>query len=541
MRKPRLISHCYSRLLAALVAILSVATSHAWPGDRIETLPFFVNSDFRTADQHPSIAIGANGDFIVVWDGIWGRRFSSDGSPHGDQFRVSPAAQNVRDERPVIAIDSDGDFVVAWFQQVLWPNPGANAIVGQRFNDAGEPVGGAFIVTSSSDPPDHDGPAIGMDADGDFVIIWTAEDPAGGPKRALGQRYDAAGVPQESNFRVNVSTESGASNSAVAMNAAGDFVVAWHDIQNGDVCLEGALCSVQGRSFTADGSALSDGFTVSGTGPGAAVGKVAIAMNTVAGNFVIAFNRIAHSKEFGSESIGIYARRFDDRAVPMGEEFRVSRFGRVQFRGEISSSMNTRGDFVIAWIANDADLYNSYLHTRLFRASGASVTGDDQRFAEQRLYMPAGAFAPRDSAAAIDEQGSFIVAWQSQSDDPLGGTGPNIFGQRFAGPDDIRLSCEDIIATIVGTDRADVITGTPDRDVIIGAGGNDVIRGGAGDDMICGRWGDDRLYGDEGMDILRGATGDDVLDGGADEDYCNGGKHITADKAVNCESSGDVP
>jgi hypothetical protein len=65
-------------------------------------------------------------------------------------------------------------------------------------------------------------------------------------------------------------------------------------------------------------------------------------------------------------------------------------------------------------------------------------------------------------------------------------------------------TCQGQVATIVGTNMADVLIGTPQRDVIVGLAGNDTIRGLGGDDIECGNGGDDLLYGGPGADELNG-------------------------------------
>jgi len=74
-------------------------------------------------------------------------------------------------------------------------------------------------------------------------------------------------------------------------------------------------------------------------------------------------------------------------------------------------------------------------------------------------------------------------------------------------------------ATIVGTNKADVLKGTPKADVIVALGGNDTVRGLGGRDFICGGGGNDKLYGGGGSDLLYGDKGNDLLlsQGGMDD------------------------
>lgn len=96
-------------------------------------------------------------------------------------------------------------------------------------------------------------------------------------------------------------------------------------------------------------------------------------------------------------------------------------------------------------------------------------------------------------------------------------------------------------ATIVRTNRDDVIRGTRGRDVIVArggadringrggndlicaGGGDDIVRGGGGADRISGGGGADRVLGNAANDRLKGGAGDDVIGGGDGDDAVNGG------------------
>ena len=86
-------------------------------------------------------------------------------------------------------------------------------------------------------------------------------------------------------------------------------------------------------------------------------------------------------------------------------------------------------------------------------------------------------------------------------------------------------TCNDLAATIVGTNGHDDIEGTRGRDVIVGLAGNDEIDGNGGNDVICGNAGNDEIDGGPGNDWLHGGAGHDELDGdsGADTVYGSSG------------------
>ena len=334
MIKPRLFARRVVQTILVLVGALGVGIAEAGPGDQILRYPFPATSVFALIDVQPSVAVGVNGDFAVVWashvqgldQGIWGRRFGRDGAPQGDQFRVSPPHSNInpQDEAPVIAMDLDGDFVVVWLTVDFASAPPKLSVFGQRFKRTGEPEGAALPINTVASDPVRPGPAIAMDADGDFVVGWMARNPdftADGFVR----RFSATGVPRGSEFRV--AAQASSIFPKVAMNASGNFVVTWLQSQPSP---PGAL---KGRRFNSNGVAQGGEFIVAASDASDAV----VAMDNT-GNFVVAYNKF-----FRGESKGIFARRFNALGAPQGAEIWVSKYGRLPFRGETAVDMSADG------------------------------------------------------------------------------------------------------------------------------------------------------------------------------------------------------
>jgi hypothetical protein len=89
-----------------------------------------------TVDEQtkPSVATDAAGNFVVTWAslspsalGVFGRFFSSLGDPQAGEFRVNNSTWA---DQPSVAVDADGDFVVVW----LGLHDGAGSgVFAQRF------------------------------------------------------------------------------------------------------------------------------------------------------------------------------------------------------------------------------------------------------------------------------------------------------------------------------------------------------------------------------------------------------------------------
>jgi uncharacterized delta-60 repeat protein len=93
------------------------------------------------------------------------------------------------------------------------------------------------------------------------------------------------------------------------------------------------------------------------------------------------------------------------------------------------------------------------------------------------------------------------------------------------------ITCNEKVATRVGTLGNDTIVGTSGNDVIVGFAGNDLISGLGGNDVLCGG---------SGNDTLRGGGGNDLLDGDTGTDKCDGGPG-SGDRTVACEQVTNVP
>jgi hypothetical protein len=121
---------------------------------------FQVNSYTTQYQYSPSAATGADGDFVVVWTsyGSYGtdtsqgsvqlRRFTSDGTPVSDDIQVNIYTTSSQNQ-PSVAIDSDGNLVVVWQSIGSFGTDGFfYSVQGQRFDPAGDAVGGQFQVNT---------------------------------------------------------------------------------------------------------------------------------------------------------------------------------------------------------------------------------------------------------------------------------------------------------------------------------------------------------------------------------------------------------
>ncbi len=99
-------------------------------------------------------------------------------------------------------MDSDGDFVVVW--TAYYDSEGGiygPYIYGQRYDNLGTPAAGLVDLGAGDNPAFGMQAAVDMDAQGNFVVVWTDYYSTYGD--ILGQRFNSAGVPQADPVVVN--------------------------------------------------------------------------------------------------------------------------------------------------------------------------------------------------------------------------------------------------------------------------------------------------------------------------------------------------
>ena len=315
---------------------------------------FRVNSYTTDVQVLPHVASDPNGSFVVVWQdqdgsasGVFGRRFNAFGAPLGTEFRVNSYTTSVQ-RRAAVAAAANGSFVVVWASG--GQDGSSEGIFGQRFSAAGVPQGAEFLVNSHTTLI-QTYPALALDTNGNFVVVWQGSAQDGDGYGVFGQRFDASGTAQGSEFRVNTYTTFDQHRPTVASDAAGHFLAVWQGAGQ-----DGSSFGIFGQRFDSAGVPQGGEFRVNTyTTYFQYAPTVASDAN---GNFVVVWN--SYSNQDGSGS-GIFAQRYDSTGAPHGSEFRVSSYTtNEQVLPTVASDAD--GRFVVAWASQgqDGSLYGVF-------------------------------------------------------------------------------------------------------------------------------------------------------------------------------------
>jgi len=353
----------------------------------------------------PSTAIAVMRRFLglfaaVAVAGVPARAIAQ--APAGPEFRINTftASKQVSSS---VGMDAVGNFVVVW--ESRFQDGSGFGIFGQRFDAAGNPRGTEFRINTFTSGEQRN-PSVAVEPIGKFIVIWAGAGQDGSLYSIFGQRFDSLGLPQGSEFRVNSSTTVVPRYPSLAGDPQGNFVVVWA------TSADGSGDGVVGRAFESNSLPRGPEFQVNTYTTGNQR-HPSVVLDS-AGNFVVVWQ----SQNIDGSFHGIFGQRYDAAGAPRGLEFRV---GDVTLQAELLPSVTTGpdGGFLVVWDSQDGNSLGV-----VARRFGADGTPLGPRF-------PVNTFTTseqRGGSAAIDGSGRFLINWSSFGQD---GSLFGVYGQRY--------------------------------------------------------------------------------------------------------------
>lgn len=401
------------RLRCVLVALALAASGSLSATAQLLGPEFAINSYTTSNQLHPAVAIDAAGNFVVVWTddgqegsvnyGIFGQGFDPAGGALGAEFHVN-GFMTGQQKYPAVAASGSNDFLVVWESQ---GQDGAGVgIEGRRFTASGLPAGSEFQVNTYTTGY-QSRPAVATNVNSSFLVVWSGlglTDSAG----VFAQRFNAAGGPLGSEFRVNTYTTGGQEEASVAADGLGNFVVVWADSAR-----DGNNFGVFGQRLDAVGTPVGGDFQINSYTT-ERQRRPAVAADG-AGNFVVTWE----SYDQDGSHWGVFGQRFNSAGVMTGSEFRINDFTTaMQFNPAVAADAS--GNFVVAWESYQ-DGSSTGTFARRFHSTGAALGSEFQ----VNIFTPSNQRLP---AMAVDALGNFVVSWESNSQD---GSSFGVVGRRM--------------------------------------------------------------------------------------------------------------
>ena len=311
---------------------------------------FQVNTDFKDEQQNATDGFAADGTFVVAWashSGLLGdangwsiraQRFQSDGAKAGSEFLVNQLTAGEQ-TLPSIAVAADGQFVVAWSS-----NQGNDVYV-RHFDSAGRARSGDILVNTINTDGTQTSPQVAWAGDA-YIVTWQS-DRGGSGKAVFAQIMSSSDTRVGAGFQVNTYDANDQTSPVIAGNSSGAYVISWVSAGQ-DGTGNGVYAQLYKPVSGVTPSSVPYGaeFRVNTvtdkdqTSPSAAMDG--------SGSFLISWTS---KGEDNGDTLGVYAQRYTANGAPSGTPFRVNTTT-SQNQSLSVVAMNAAGSAAIAWEGN---------------------------------------------------------------------------------------------------------------------------------------------------------------------------------------------
>lgn len=344
------------------------------------------------------------------------QHYAANGTALGPPQRVSESA-TVQEDFGALAMNASGSSVAVWRSTESFT---AFQVLARRYAAGGSAAGAAFEVARIADIEGV--PAVAIGADGRFVVVWqsvyrVALTP--GDQGAVlllnylwARPYHADGTPQGGARLVHVKGgfATGIDSPGVALDAQGNFTVAWYDIAP-------SRRQIMARRYLASGNARGLAYVAAEGVSAVAPGRTPIAMNPD-GRHLLAWP--AHN---GLPYSDVYARRYPAQGAPVAAPLRLNSHT-DNAQQEPALAMRAAGDWAAVWSSNnqDGDVDALNIYGQRYAADDTPVGGEFRANAHTAGVQ----YNPR---VLMDAQGGLTVIWSG-----AGAGGDGFHMHRFAPP-----------------------------------------------------------------------------------------------------------
>lgn len=189
-----------------------------------------IDPDSGNSDD-PTLAVDGSGDAVHVWSQfggagtrslLWVRRYRS--APPGG-WDPPVLLDNVagRVDKPQVVADGGGSLIVVWRRQE--DQPGPKALFGARFSHGGG-WGKPTRLSGVGLPDSPLWPALSMDPGGNAVVAWQQPETEGAPPRVWTRRFHV-GIGWGNPAPVSLVALADAEEPAVGMDGNGNAILVW--------------------------------------------------------------------------------------------------------------------------------------------------------------------------------------------------------------------------------------------------------------------------------------------------------------------------
>ena len=312
--------------------------------------------------------------------------------PLGPQALANSVTAGHQDQ-PAVAMDANGDFIVVWRDELV--DGSGTAIVGRRFSSAtGLPLSAQFVVNSTL-VGDQANPAIAMNANGRFVVVWEGPDTTGPVTPGIFASLRAPnGSPIVAEFPVNTTQAGTQQRPAVDIQADGRFLITWQDDSVAGFGATGK--DIVGRFYPATFPSVLPGSPVR-LNTAVLAGdqeEPAVVVDPVSGGWYVGWQ----GPTLPPVAPAVWVRVLDNAGAGQPEVPLNTSFG-SSLRSHVALSANSLGNAVAVW----QDAFANSIFAR--ELADGLPTGFELQVNLSLDHLN------REPAVALDELGNFVTLW----------------------------------------------------------------------------------------------------------------------------------
>ncbi|HLO95062.1 MAG TPA: PPC domain-containing protein [Burkholderiaceae bacterium] len=396
------ISKKLSGLLAATLASLTpIITSAADLG------PAFIVNNYRQGAQYLSnVAVGANGDQLVLWtdaarsNAFFMQRYDGTGAAiQSDEWYVTPRGDTA-------ALDAFGNFAVTSYESdgtgtavyvTVYQRNGAVKVPKFKVNQvSGESAMMALVASTAS---------------GQLAVSWTVLQ-SGGVLVPFVRTFSSTGQPTSPVMQV-ATASAGQYMQGLAIDEAGGVGIVWTGRS-----LRGTAndYDVFYRRFAAAGRSQSPILQVNSYTANSQ-GDCRLGM-TPSGDAIVTWESNGQDGSYR----GVYGQRLDRNGVKLGAEFRVNETTLGDQTGS-RVGMAEDGSFIVSWISSnrfDDPNAAAKVMLRMYGANGTALGG------EQVAYTGTSTLVPSITDLGVSPAGEALLAWRLYN-----GSDVDVYARRY--------------------------------------------------------------------------------------------------------------
>ena len=252
-----------------------------------------------------------------------------------------------------------------------------------------------FLVNTSTAGAQYQPDIVMNSASGDFTIVWYGNSD-GGDTGVFMKQFSFAGAVLIDETLVSNAANIG-SEPSIAMNDAGNFVIAWKGASDSD--REG----IYAQRFDASGNSVGGILSINATKTERQeLPQVAL---DASGNFIVVWQSLDQEGVVNGVN-GIYAQRFDNTGLAQGLEFKVNDIT-LYSQSLAAIDVDQNGDFIIAWQSLSGDGSGRGVYAKKYDSDGNILTNDF-------LVNTTTVNGQESPAVAFGTDGSCTIVWQGE-------------------------------------------------------------------------------------------------------------------------------